>query len=470
MKIYDRAGFPNPIRIRVVVAAKGLESRIEWVPVDLIDAVHKQPAFLSKNPSGSPKIGDFEHVSRDAYETGPSAAMGHVHPAMPGVGGSAGYEQCVGRPDEVSRLEPITLLSALSAVTSQIGLIATASASYSEPYNLARMFASLDHLSHGRAGWNVVTSSMPEEAMNFGLDDNIVHGNRYERAAEYLDVVKALWDSVEDEAILLDRETGYFAEPRRIHRIDHVGKYLKVRGPLNVPRPPQGHPVIVQAGSSDDGKNLAAQHVDVHFAVMRSIEEGQRYRADFDSRLLAVGREPRDLKILPGIHPVVAASQDEAKEKEEFLQTLVPERIGVDLVSSWCGVDVSRFPIDGPLPPLPDISTYDGQRSNLEKMKAFAEQGLSIREIAHRLINAGTVPSVIGTPADVADQLEAWFKADAADGFNLMFPLLPEDLVQFTTLVVPELQKRGVAQTEYRGATLRDRLGLKRPPNCFHQS
>jgi FMN-dependent oxidoreductase (nitrilotriacetate monooxygenase family) len=366
------------------------------------------------------------------------------------------------------RLEPITLLSALAAVTSHIGLLATASATYTEPYNLARMFASLDHLSHGRAGWNVVTSSMTEEAMNFGFDGNIDHGNRYERAGEYLDVVKALWDSVEDEALLLDRQTGAFADPQRIHRIAHAGKYLKIRGPLNVPRPPQGYPVIVQAGSSDDGKNLAARHVDVHFAVMRSIEEGQRYRADFDARLAAAGREPLDLKILPGIHPVVASSRDEAKEKEEFLQTLVPERIGVDLVSSWCGIDVSGFPIDGPLPPLPDIETYDGQRSNLERMKAFAVHGLSIREIAHRLINAGAVPSVIGTPADVADQLEAWFAAGAADGFNLMFPLLPEDWLQFCVEVVPELQRRGLAQTEYRGDTLRERLGLMKPPNRFH--
>ncbi|MEP9380064.1 LLM class flavin-dependent oxidoreductase [Aquabacter sp. CN5-332] len=368
------------------------------------------------------------------------------------------------------RLEPITLLSALSAVTSHIGLLATASASYTEPYNLARMFASLDHLSHGRAGWNVVTSSMPEEAMNFGHDGNIDHANRYERAGEYLDVVKALWNSIEDGAILLDRESGLFADPRRIHRINHAGKYLKVRGPLNVPRPPQGHPVIVQAGSSDDGKNLAARHADVHFAVMRSVEEGQKYRADFNARLERAGRLPEDLKILPGIHPVVASSRDEAREKEEFLQTLVPERIGVDLVSSWCGIDASGFPIDGPLPPLPDIETYDGQRSNLERMKAFAAQGLSIRDVAHGLINAGAVPSVTGTPADVADQLEAWFTADAGDGFNLMFPLLPEDLVQFCTQVVPELQRRGLAQSEYAGATLRDRLGLRRPPNRFDRA
>jgi len=367
------------------------------------------------------------------------------------------------------RLEPITLLSALAGVTSNIGLLVTASASYTEPYNLARMFASLDHLSRGRAGWNVVTSSMAEEAMNFGLDGNIDHGNRHERAAEYIDLVKALWDSVEDDAILLNRKTGYFADPHRIHRINHTGKYFKVRGPLNVPRPPQGHPIIVQAGSSDDGKSLAAKHADIHFAVSRTIEEGRRYRVDFDSRLVAAGREPQDLKILPGIHPIIGDSRDEAKEKEDFLAALVPERIGIDLVSSWSGVDVSGCPADGPLPALPDIQTYDGQRSNLERMKAFADQDLSIREIARRLINTGTVPSIVGTAIDIADQLEAWHTAGAADGFNLMFPVLPEDWLQFTTLVVPELQRRGLAQTEYRGATLRDRLGLRKPANRFAQ-
>jgi len=249
------------------------------------------------------------------------------------------------------RLEPITLLSSLAAVTSKLGLLATISASYTEPYNLARMVASLDHLSGGRAGWNVVTSGMPEEAMNFGLDGNIDHANRYERADEYIELVKALWDSVEDEALLLDRASGFFADPRRIHRVNHVGKYLKVRGPLNVPRPPQGHPVIVQAGSSDHGKALAAKQADMHFAILRTLEEAQRYRAELRERLVAAGRDPQDMKILPGIHPIVAASRDEAHEKEAALQALVPERIGVDLMSSWCGIDVSGYPIDGPLPP-----------------------------------------------------------------------------------------------------------------------
>jgi FMN-dependent oxidoreductase (nitrilotriacetate monooxygenase family) len=365
------------------------------------------------------------------------------------------------------RLEPITLLSALAATTSRIGLLATISASYTEPYNLARMLASLDHISHGRAGWNVVTSSMPEEAMNFGLGGNIDHGNRYQRADEFIDVVKALWDSVEDGALLLDRDSGHFADPKLIHRLDHAGAYLKVRGPLNVPRPPQGHPVIIQAGSSNDGKTLAAKQADMHFAVSRSIEEARRYRLDFDARLVAAGRNPSDLKILPGIQPIVGASREEAREKQDFLQTLVPDRIGVDLVSSWAGVDASAYPIDGPLPQLPDIASYDGQRSNLERIKAFADQGLTIRQAAHRLINSGSVPAFTGTPSDIADEMEAWFTGGAADGFNLMFPLLPEDWLEFTTLVVPELQRRGLAQRDYRGETLRERLGLKKPPNGF---
>ncbi len=228
-----------------------------------------------------------------------------------------------------ARLEPITMLAALAAVTRHIGLIVTASASYSEPYNLARAFASIDHLSNGRFGWNVVTSGMNEEAMNFGRDANIEHASRYERAEEFLEVTKALWDSLEDSALLLDKKSGFFADPERVHRINHVGKYFKVRGPLNVPRPPQGYPVIVQVGSSEDGKRLAAAHADLNFALVRTIEEGQRYRKDFDERLARVGRKPGDLKVLPGILPIVATSRSEAQEKRDFLETLVPARVGI---------------------------------------------------------------------------------------------------------------------------------------------
>jgi FMN-dependent oxidoreductase (nitrilotriacetate monooxygenase family) len=366
-----------------------------------------------------------------------------------------------------ARLEPITLLAALAAVTSHIGLIVTASASYSEPYNIARAFASLDHISGGRFGWNVVTSGMNEEAMNFGRDANIEHAFRYERAQEFLEVTKALWDSVEDGSLLLDKATGFFADPKHIHRINHIGKHFKVRGPLNVPRPPQGYPVIVQAGSSEDGRHLAAAHADLNFALVRTIEEGQRYRRDFDERLQRVGRQPGDLKVLPGILPIVARSRAEAQEKRNFLETLVPDRVGVDLVSSWCGLDLSAYPIDGPLPPLPDVSTYDGQRTNLERLQAFAKENLTIREIARRISNAGTGPVMAGTPAEIADEMEAWYTAGAADGFNLMFPLLPDDWVSFAEQVVPELQRRGLTRKEYPAGTLRDRLGLPRPANGF---
>jgi FMN-dependent oxidoreductase (nitrilotriacetate monooxygenase family) len=366
-----------------------------------------------------------------------------------------------------ARLEPISLLSALAAVTRHIGLIVTASASYSEPYNLARTFASLDHISKGRFGWNVVTSGMNEEAMNFGRDANIEHASRYERAAEFLDTAKALWDSLEDDSLLLDKQSGFFADPKLVHRINHVGKHFKVRGPLNVPRPPQGHPVIVQAGSSEDGKNLAAAHADLNFALVRTIEEGQRYRKDFDERLRRNNRSPGDLKVLPGILPIVAKSRSEAEEKRDFLETLVPERVGIDLVSSWCGIDLSAYPIDGPLPPLPDVSTYDGLRTTLERLKAFAKEKLTIREIARRISNAGTAPVMAGTPTEIADQMEAWYTAGAADGFNLMFPLLPDDWTNFAEQVVPELQRRGLTPTEYRSGALRDRLGLPRPANRF---
>jgi FMN-dependent oxidoreductase (nitrilotriacetate monooxygenase family) len=366
-----------------------------------------------------------------------------------------------------ARLEPITMLAALATVTRNIGFIVTASASYSEPYNIARAFASLDHLSNGRFGWNVVTSGMNEEAMNFGRDANIEHAFRYERAEEFLEVAKALWDSLEDDSLLLDKKSGFFADPQHVHRINHVGKHFKVRGPLNVPRPPQGYPVIVQAGSSDDGKRLAAAHADLNFALVRTIEEGQRYRKDFDERLQRIGRQPSDLKILPGILPIVAKSKSEAQEKRDFLETLVPARVGVDLVSSWGGMDLSAYPIDGPLPPLPDVSTYDGQRTNLERLKAFAKENLTIREIARRISNAGTGPVMAGTPTEIADEMEAWYVADAADGFNLMFPLLPDDWLNFAELVVPELQRRGLTRKEYASGTLRDRLGLPRPASRF---
>jgi len=365
------------------------------------------------------------------------------------------------------RLEPLTLLSALAAITSKIGLVVTASSSYSEPYNIARMFASLDHISNGRIAWNVVTSAMDEEAKNFGRDGNIEHAHRYERADEFIEIAKTLWDSWEDDALVIDRESGQFADPAKVHQLNHKGRHFQVRGPLNISRPPQGHPLIFQAGSSDAGRNLAAKHADVQFAIIRNIEEGLRYRSDVNARLARFGRAPESLKLIPGVQPVVAASRSEAEERVEELKSLQLDQVSIDLLSSWTGTDMSAYPPHGPLPALPDESSFNGGHTALNRAKEWARQGLSVLEAGRELANSGSVPVVAGTPADVADQLEAWFVAGAADGYNLMFPQLPDDWTNFTRLVVPELQRRGLFRTEYEEGTLRDRLGLKRPENSF---
>lgn len=362
-----------------------------------------------------------------------------------------------------ARLEPLTLTSALAAVTKHIGLIVTASTSYSEPYNIARMFASIDHISEGRIGWNVVTSALTEEAANFGRDAVADHASRYERASEFLTVAKGLWASWADDALLLDKASGTFADPNKIRYLHHGGPHLRVRGPLNVPRGPQGHPIIVQAGSSEAGRELAAEHAELHFAVLRSEEEGLRYRADLNTRLERRRRRPDSLKILPGVLPVVASSRQEAQDRQGALEALMPDDVGIDLLSSWAGVDLSLYPLDGPLPDLPVAETFEGWKTWLKLVQDEKNKGLSIREVARKIANTGSVPIIAGTAADVADELEAWFLSGAADGYNLMFPLLPGDWLGFMRSVVPELQRRGLHRTSYEPGTLRDRLGLSRP-------
>jgi len=368
------------------------------------------------------------------------------------------------------RLEPLSLVSALSAVTRDIGFMVTASTSYTEPFNTARMFASMDHISRGRVGWNVVTSALEEEAMNYGRDANIDHAVRYDRAAEFLDIAKALWDSWEDDAVALDKASGLFAHPEKVHFLNHTGKHFKVRGPLNVPRPPQGYPVIVQAGSSEAGKNLAAAHAEVHFAIVRNEAEGIAYRADMDVRLAKLGRRPESLKQIPGILPIVGETASEAEEKQQFLESLMLDELAVDLLSTWAGVDLSTYPLDGAIPDLPEEANYNGWRTWLALVRDKANAGLTIRQLARKISATGSVPLVAGTAKQVADQLEAWFVSGAADGFNLMFPLLPEDWMNFMQKVVPELQRRGLFRTEYEPGTLRDRLGLERPANSFARS
>lgn len=362
-----------------------------------------------------------------------------------------------------ARLEPLTLLSALAGVTKHIGLITTASSSYSEPYNVARLFASLDHISGGRASWNVVTSAMDEEARNFGRDGNIEHAFRYQRAAEFLDIVKGLWDSWDDDAFVFDKAEGRFFVPERMHLLNHASDRYKVRGPLPVARSPQGHPVIVQAGSSESGRAAATGFADVIFTAQSDLAGAVEFYADMKTRASAIGRDPDHLVVLPGVTPVVAPTRAEAEDKYAALQDLIHPVAGVAMLSAAAGADLSALSPDDPLPPVPET---EGDKTRQALLVAHArETGKSIRDL-YRWLASG-YNTVIGTPADIADHFEQWFESRAADGFNVRFSSLPNDLDDFVELVVPELQKRGLFQTSYVGKTLRENLGLPRPPSRY---
>ncbi|QMR78689.1 LLM class flavin-dependent oxidoreductase [Enterobacter sp. RHBSTW-00175] len=365
-----------------------------------------------------------------------------------------------------ARLEPLTLLSALAAVTDNIGLMATASTSYTEPYNLARYFASLDFLSNGRASWNIVTSWLEEEAANFGLDQIPQHGNRYQRAGEFIDVVTRLWDSWEDGALLFDKPHGLFADADKVHHLNHHGDFFKVRGPLNVPRPPQGHPVLVQAGSSEAGKQLAASRADMHFVFIKSIEQGKAYREEMNQRLNALGRSPEEFKIIAGVLPVVVNSEAEKAERQQLNAELMSDRMAIDLLSAYLKLDLSPYPHDEPLPPLPDEANFDGIRTTLQLIRDY-DPALTILELGRLLLQSSDSWLVIGTAQEVADTLAEIYLSGAADGFNLMFPLLPGDFDRFTEQVVPVLKAKGVMKTDYAPGTLREKLGLPLAKNHF---
>lgn len=365
--------------------------------------------------------------------------------------------------------EPITLLSALSAVTRRIGLIATASTSYADPFNLARQFASLDHLSKGRAGWNLVTSSDPDAAFNFGHDSHILHADRYERAEEFADVVLGLWDSWEDDAFPRDRDAGVYFDKEKLHILNHWGKHFKVRGPLNTPRTPQGHPVLVQAGASEPGKELAARTAEAIFAAQITLDEAIGFYADVKGRMAKYGRHPDALKIMPGIFPVVAPTQAEAEDKFAQLQDLIQPIVGLNMLAGLSGgVDLSQYDIDGPLPEMPETNAGKSRQSLLVDLAR--RENLTIRQLYLRVAGARGHWQVVGTPRHIADQLEERFEARGADGFNIMAPILPGGLRDFIDLVVPELRRRGLFRTEYEGATLRENLGLARPGNRFAAS
>lgn len=364
--------------------------------------------------------------------------------------------------------EPLTLLAALSVVTARIGLVATATTTYNEPYHVARKFASLDNLSGGRAGWNLVTSSSADEAYNFSRDRHVAHADRYARAREFAQVVTGLWDSWEDGSFLHDKASGRHFDPATLHALNHVGAYFSVRGPLNVPRSPQGHPVIVQAGASGPGRALAAETAEVIFTVTQTITEAQAFYADIKGRLDAFGRSPEHVKIMPGVFPVVGRTMAEAQEKLEELQSLIQPEVGLWLLSTMLGgVDLSGYPLDDKLPELPESNGEKGRRQVL--IDLARRENLTIRQLYMWIAGARGHCTVIGTSSQVADQLEAWFVGNAADGFNILPPTLPGGLDDFVDMVVPELQRRGLFRKEYEGRTLRENLGLPRPPHPSRQ-
>jgi FMN-dependent oxidoreductase (nitrilotriacetate monooxygenase family) len=368
------------------------------------------------------------------------------------------------RSHTVTSFEPFTLLSALAGATSRIGLVATASTTFDEPFHVARRFASLDHLSGGRAGWNIVTTSNPDAALNFGLEEHVEHDERYRRAREFYDVVTGLWDSFEDDAFVRDVEAGIYFDPAKMHALNHKGKYYSVRGPLHIARPVQGWPVIVQAGASEAGRQLAAETAEVVFAAESTLAGGQRFYADVKGRVEKIGRSRDHLKILPAAFVVAGDTLEEAREKRARLDSLVHFDSSIASLSVALGHDASGFDPEGPLPEIPPTNASHTGRERVVQLAK--REKLTVRQLAQRLGGYGGL-AFVGTPATIADEMESWLLTDACDGFNVMFPYLPGGLDDFVDHVIPELQRRGIFRREYEGATLRANLGLPRPANRY---
>jgi alkanesulfonate monooxygenase len=363
------------------------------------------------------------------------------------------------------RIEPITLLGALAAVTRHIGLVATATTTYLEPFHVARMFASLDQLSGGRSGWNLVTSSAATEALNFSHAAHAAHDDRYERAVEFTEVMLGLWDTFEDDAFVMDKAAGVFVDTDKLHMLHHKGKYFHVRGPLMMRRSPQGRPVIVHAGQSEAGRALAARHAEVVFSVEQDIEKAKAFYADLKSRAARHGRPPESILIMPGVMAVIGESKAAAEDKYERLQSLIHPDVGVAYLSEMLGTDVSSYPVDGPLPDVPATNSQQGRQKVI--IELARRENLTIRQLYQRVAGQRAHRVVCGTANDIADTLEHWHRSGAADGFNILALTHPHGVIDFMEGVVPELRRRGLFRTEYEGKTLRENLGLPYPANRY---
>jgi len=378
----------------------------------------------------------------------------------------SGNDESLSRQGRLSHFEPLTLWAAIATHTKHIGFVATATTTYEDPYTLARKFASLDHISKGRAAWNVVTTGADVHS-NFGFQEHPDPATRYERAHEFVDVVKGLWDSWEDDAFIRDKQSGVYLHPEKLHTLNHQGKYFSVKGPLNIERPPQGYPVIVQAGSSEDGRELAAATAEAIFTAWTSLEEAQDFYQDVKGRLKKYGRKAGDLLILPGISPVVGRTQEEAEQKWRDLQDLIHPSVGLATIAPyWPDEDVSQWNPDAPPPYYPEPPAGVNSRAHVVIQLARREN-FTVRQLYQYLAGARGHWVVVGTPEKIADEMQRWFEQGAADGFNVMPPVLPASLDDFVDLVIPELQQRGLFRTEYEGSTLRENLGLARPVNQF---
>ncbi|AMO72581.1 LLM class flavin-dependent oxidoreductase [Sphingorhabdus sp. M41] len=407
---------------------------------------------------------DFGHYARLAQK----AEQGKLHVYF--SGDSQGFPHIKGKDafattDYAGKLEPTTLLAALAAVTSQIGLVATVSTTFNEPYSIARRFASLDHISNGRIGWNVVTSTGSIEARNFGFDEIMDHDRRYDRAEEFVNVVRNLWDSWEDGSITRDAASGRYFDPEMVHQLNHAGEFFKVAGPLNVARPPQGHPVIVQAGGSPAGRALAARTADMIFTAQNELSGAKDFYKDMKSRAKGFGRNPDNLKVIPSVQFIIGGTEAEASRKQEELLELIPEALALQTLQVQIGADLSHCSPDDYLPEIP--KTEGGQWVQDQIVKMARDENLRIGELAKRVVVSRASLIRSGTPEQIADFCAEWFTEGAADGFSVTPNYLPDNLEEFIDQVVPILQKRGLFRTDYEGGTLRENIGLERPENSF---
>lgn len=359
------------------------------------------------------------------------------------------------------RLEPLTLLGALAAVTKHIGLVATASTTYYSPFHIARFFATLDQLSGGRSGWNLVTSAAPGEAANFGGGAALEHDDRYTRAEEFAEVVQGLWDTWDEGALVLDRANGHMFDSAKLHVLNHQGANFSVRGPLLVARSPQGRPVIVQAGQSGAGLHLAASYAEVVFAVQQDVDDARAFTSELKNLAATLGRPAGSLKVMPGVVPVVGRTMADAEEKFAQLQSLIHPELAVAILSDIFGQDLSGYPLDAPLPDHESLNTQQGRQKVVVDMAR--RENLTIGQLATKVAGTRGHRILCGSPCDIADSLERWYREGAADGFTIMPATLPDGLHDFVELVVPELQRRGLFRRQYEGLTLRENLGLPKP-------